>query len=394
MTQSIENTVLKSKEFMSANHIDGWLIYDYRYSNPVMEDTIGHVQNMTRPYWFWIPVNGEPLILSSTVDVERFTQNNITKLSWSSRVEMIDILNETLQTAKTVAMEYSPNCELPRVSRVDAGTVELVRQAGVEVVSSADLFQYSTQVWESTELESHKKAARLLTKIVHEAFSYIGDNLSNKVTEFQVAEFIRSRFIEENMIITDGPVVATNSHSSDPHYEPDKNDCAVIKINDWVLIDLWSSLSEEGSMAADITWTGYIGSEVPPKNQLIFDLVIGARDCALDYLTTAHREERLVKGYEADKVAREYIYNAGYGEYFKHRLGHSIGKEIHSNAVNLDSYETYDTRNIIPGICFSIEPGIYLPEFGVRSEIDVFLSKDGPIPTTEMQRSPVIIEVN
>ena len=147
-------------------------------------------------------------------------------------------------------------------------------------------------------------------------------------------------------------------------------------------------------MAADITWTGYVGDSIPPKNQAVFDIVIGARDCALDYLKNAHQKGRFVKGYEMDKIAREYISKAGYGDYFKHRLGHSIGKEIHSNAVNLDSYETYDTRNIIPGICFSIEPGIYLPEFGVRSEIDVFLSKKGPIPTTEMQTSPVIIDEN
>ncbi|MAT08827.1 MAG: hypothetical protein CL707_06970 [Chloroflexi bacterium] len=394
MNQSIGHTVLKSQEFMSSNSIDGWLIYDYRYSNPVMEDTIGHIPNMTRPYWFWIPVDSDPLILSSTVDIERFPQSNIHKLSWSSRIEMINVLNKTLGKSKTVAMEYSPNCELPRVSRVDAGTIELVKQAGVNVVSSADLFQYSTQVWSQNDLKSHQKASKLLTKIVHEAFSFIGKNITEDITEFEVAEFIRSRFIEENMVITDGPVVATNAHSSDPHYEPDRENCSVIQKNDWVLIDLWSSLSGEGNMAADITWTGYVGDSIPPENQAVFDIVIGARDCALDYLVNAHQKGKLVKGYEIDKIAREYISKAGYGDYFKHRLGHSIGKEIHSNAVNLDSYETYDTRNIIPGICFSIEPGIYLPEFGVRSEIDVFLSKEGPIPTTEMQTSPVFIDEN
>ena len=304
---------------------------------------------------------------------------------------MIDVLNKTLRTSNTIAMEYSPNCELPRVSRVDAGTIELVRQSGVEVVSSADLFQYSTQIWSSNDLKSHKTAAGLLTKIVHEAFNYIGDNIISNVTEFEVAEFIRSRFIDENMIITDGPVVATNEHSSDPHYDPIKQASSTIQHGDWVLIDLWSRVSGEGTMSADITWTGYVGDEIPDKNQTVFDIVIGARDCALNYLKDAHNDGRFVQGYEMDKVARKYIYKAGYGDYFKHRLGHSIGKEIHSNAVNLDSYETYDTRKIIPGIAFSIEPGIYLPEFGVRSEIDVFLSDDGPITTTEMQTVPVTI---
>ena len=391
MNQSIDHTVSQSQKYMSLNSIDGWLIYDYRYSNPVMEDTIGRIPNMTRPYWFWIPVDSEPVILSSTVDIERFPKNNIKKLSWSSRLQMIDVLNKTLRTSNTIAMEYSPNCELPRVSRVDAGTIELVRQSGVEVVSSADLFQYSTQIWSSNDLKSHKTAAGLLTKIVHEAFNYIGDNIISNVTEFEVAEFIRSRFIDENMIITDGPVVATNEHSSDPHYDPIKQASSTIQHGDWVLIDLWSRVSGEGTMSADITWTGYVGDEIPDKNQTVFDIVIGARDCALNYLKDAHNDGRFVQGYEMDKVARKYIYKAGYGDYFKHRLGHSIGKEIHSNAVNLDSYETYDTRKIIPGIAFSIEPGIYLPEFGVRSEIDVFLSDDGPITTTEMQTVPVTI---
>ena len=391
MNQSIDHTVSQSQKYMSLNSIDGWLIYDYRYSNPVMEDTIGRIPNMTRPYWFWIPVDSEPVILSSTVDIERFPKNNIKKLSWSSRLQMIDVLNKTLRTSNTIAMEYSPNCELPRVSRVDAGTIELVRQSGVEVVSSADLFQYSTQIWSSNDLKSHKTAAGLLTKIVHEAFNYIGDNIISNVTEFEVAEFIRSRFIDENMIITDGPVVATNEHSSDPHYDPIKQASSTIQNGDWVLIDLWSRVSGEGTMSADITWTGYVGDEIPDKNQTVFDIVIGARDCALNYLKDAHNDGRFVQGYEMDKVARKYIYKAGYGDYFKHRLGHSIGKEIHSNAVNLDSYETYDTRKIIPGIAFSIEPGIYLPEFGVRSEIDVFLSDDGPITTTEMQTVPVTI---
>ena len=391
MNQPIDHTVLKSQKFMASNSIDGWLIYDYRYSNPVMEDTIGYIPNMTRPYWFWIPSDGEPLILSSTVDIERFPQNNIKRLSWSSRVEMIDVLNKTLLTSKTIAMEYSPNCELPRVSRVDAGTIELVRQSGVDVVSSADLFQYSTQVWSGDDLKSHERASKLLTEIVHESFSYIGENINANITEFKVAEFIRSRFVEANLVITDGPVVAINAHSSDPHYDPDKDTSSLIQKGDWVLIDLWSSLSGEGNMSADITWTGFVGDEIPAKNQAVFDIVIGARDLALQYLTDAHKDGRFVQGYEIDKIARNYISKAGYGNYFKHRLGHSIGKEIHSNAVNLDSYETYDTRNIIPGICFSIEPGIYLPEFGVRSEIDVFLSETGPIPTTEMQTSPVII---
>ena len=394
MNHPIDQIVLKSQQYMSSNSIDGWLIYDYRYFNPVMQDTIGHIPNMTRPYWFWIPSENEPVLLSSSVDLGRFPKSDVKKLAWTSRNEMINLLHEILKDSETVAMEYSPRCELPRVSKVDAGTIELVREAHVKIVSSADLFQYSTQIWTSKDLESHKIAATLLTKIVHEAFAYIGEQINSNITEFKVAEFIRSRFVEENMVITDGPVVATNSHSSDPHYEPSKEDSSVIETGDWVLIDLWSRLIGDDTMSADITWTGYVGEDIPSKNQEVFDIVIGARDLALNFLAKAHSDGKSVPGYKMDLVARDYINKAGYGSYFKHRLGHSIGREIHSNAVNLDSFETYDTRKIIPGIAFSIEPGIYLPEFGIRSEIDVFLSELGPQPTTEIQTAPIIIKSN
>lgn len=378
---------------MAERGIGGWLMYDYRHSNPVMWDAIGPVSFLTRPCWLWIPAVGEPVLMPSTVDLSRFNDVPVAKQPWSRRDEMIELVHGAIASSGMVAMEYSPRAELPRAARVDAGTVELVREAGVEVVSSADLLQYATQRWGAEQLASHRTAADRLSQVVLEAYAFIGERLAAGVREHDVADFIRSRFTDEGLAILDGPVVAANANSTDPHYEPTPDASSEIKRGDWVLIDLWSHLSGENTMAADITWTGYVGSEVPAKHREVFETVIGARDAAVEHLRIAHSQGRVLMGFEMDKVARDYITEAGYGEFFKHRLGHSIGREIHSNAVNLDDYETRDTRQIIPGICFSVEPGIYLPEFGVRSEIDVFLSEDGPVVTTAMQTEPVLVPV-
>ena len=378
---------------MAERGIGGWLIYDYRYSNPVMWDAIGPVSFLTRPCWLWIPAEGEPVLMPSTVDLSRFNDVPVAKQAWSKRDEMIGLVHDAIASSGMVAMEYSPRAELPRAARVDAGTVELVREAGVEVVSSADLFQYATQRWGAEQLASHRAAADRLSRVVLEAYAFIGERLASGVSEHDVADFIRRRFTDEGLAILDGPVVAANANSADPHYEPTPRRSATIRPGDWVLIDLWSHLLGEGTMAADITWTGYVGSEVPAKHREVFETIIGARDAAVEHLRIAHSQGRVLMGFEMDRVARDYITEAGYGEFFKHRLGHSIGREIHSNAVNLDDYETRDTRQIIPGICFSVEPGIYLPEFGVRSEIDVFLSEDGPVVTTALQTEPVLVPV-
>ncbi len=391
MTQFSE-IAAQARDFMADQDIGGWLIYDYRYSNPVMWDALGPVSFLTRPCWLWIPAVGSPVLMPSTVDLSRFAATQIDKRPWSRRDEMIELVHRTVAGAGRVAMEYSPRAELPRAARVDAGTIELVREAGVEVVSSADLFQYATQRWGPEQLASHKEAADRLSKIVLEAYRFIGEHLPSGVTEYQVAEFIRRRFGEEGMAVLDGPVVAANDHSADPHYEPPPRGSSSIRVGDWVLIDLWSHMEGEATMAADITWTGFVGRQVPARHREVFDIVIGARDAAVEHLRTAHLRGDTLMGWEMDKVARDLISEAGYGDYFAHRLGHSIGREIHSNAVNLDGYETRDTRRIIPGVCFSVEPGIYLPDFGVRSEIDVYLSPDGPEVTTTMQRQPVLVK--
>ena len=389
---SMMEVVEQAQEYMQAQGVDGWLLYDYRGMNPILEDTIGRVGHVTRPVWVWIPERGSPHILASFVDQGRFGHLGLDTTLFVNRADMIDKLKKLLAASDRVAMEYTPDGALPRVSKVDAGTLEMVRGLGVEVESSADLLQYATQRWNEAQLESHVFAAEKLTQIVKEAFRYIGDSLGSGVTEHDVAEFIRKRFLEEGLIVTDGPAVAVNEHASDPHFDPTPETSVLIKQGDWVLIDLWTRQPHEDSMFGDITWTAYVGNRVPAKHQEVFDVVIGARDAALAEIERAFDESRPLQGWELDKVARDYIDAAGYGEYFNHRLGHSLGREVHSNAVNLDSWETFDTRRLIPGIAVTIEPGIYVPEFGVRSEVDVFISEDGPRVTTEMQREVFLID--
>ena len=381
-----------AQEFLSQEGIPGWLVYDYRQANPVFWLVVSASGHVTRPCYFYLPAEGEPTLLVQQVDAGKFADSGVQVTVYSSRDSMLTALRGLISGVRKVAMEYSPENSLPRVSRVDAGTVELVRSLGPEVVSSADLVQYATHQWTPEQLADHRVTADKLGLIVNEAFTYAGERLAEGVTEFQVAEFIRKRFAEENIASPDGPIVAANANASDPHYEPSAARTSAIKQGDWLLIDLWAKGTADGSVYADITWVAYVGDTVPARQQEIFDIVIGARDTALHYLEDAHNQGTEILGWQADQVAREFISSRGYGEYFTHRLGHSIGFEVHSEAVNLDGFETHDTRRIIPGICFSIEPGIYLPEFGVRSEIDVFMSADGPYASSPVQHEVVLIK--
>nr|ABZ09434.1 putative metallopeptidase family M24 [uncultured marine microorganism HF4000_APKG8C21] len=376
---------------MGGEDIAGWLLYDYRGMNPIFWDTVGPISHVTRPCWLWIPSQGEPRLLASYVDQGRFSGLGIATTLFVNRQEMTTRLAEMLTDARRIAMEYSPKGALPRVSRVDAGTLEMVRELGVEIVSSADLLQYATQRWSEEQLRSHLIATEKLDRIVHEAFRYVGEHLASRPTEQQVAAFIRRRFLEEELEAPDGPIVAVNEHASDPHFEPSADASSIIKTGDWLLIDLWARVQGEDTMFGDITWTAYVGESVPQLHRQVFEAVIGARDATVAALEEAFDDGRPQQGWELDRVAREYIAEAGFGDYFNHRLGHSLGREVHSNAVNLDSYETHDTRRIIPGIAVTVEPGIYLPEFGVRSEIDVYISESGPQVTTPVQRSVVLI---
>lgn len=394
---TMEPVARQAREYMAQAGVDGWLVYDYRGMNPIFGDTVGNtnLSHVTRPVWLWIPTSGPARMLVSFVDQSRFTHLGLDTTLFVNRRDMIAklraMLGATHGGASRVAMEYTPEGALPRVSKVDGGTLEMVRSLGVEVEPSADILQYATQRWDAEQLESHRFAADALTRIVKEAFERIGERVDAGITEYDVAEFIRQRFLDAGMIVTDGPAVAVNEHASDPHFEPTPEASVRIQRGDWVLIDLWTRLPDDHAMFGDITWTAYVGDEVPARHQEVFDIVIGARDAAFAEMEAAFSAARTLQGWELDKVARDYIEAAGYGEFFNHRLGHSLGREVHSNAVNLDSWETHDTRQLIPGIAVTIEPGIYVPEFGVRSEIDVFMAEDGPEVTTERQQEVVTV---
>ena len=388
-----------AREYLQAEDLPGWLIYDYLGCNPVLAQVAQPSGHVTRPVFLFVPASGAPRLLTHHVDAGKFADagegTDLEQVVYSSRVTLESALQSTLSGSGRVAMEYSPRNGLPRVSRVDAGTVELVQSMGAEVVSSADLMQYATQRWSPDQLAGHKRTAEKLARIVNEAFARIGQRLSQHgyggPTEFEIAEFIRARFREEGLVTADGPIVSTNAHCSDPHYEPAAEGSSVITPGDWVLIDLWAREDTPGSVYADITWTAYVGDNPSERHRQIFDIVLGARDAALAFLQDSFSRGDSIQGWQADDVARSYISDHGFGDYFTHRLGHSIYHTVHGEGVNLDNFETHDTRRVIPGIGFSIEPGIYLPEFGVRSEIDAYMSENGPYASSPVQREIVLI---
>jgi Xaa-Pro aminopeptidase len=310
---------------------------------------------------------------------------------YASRAQRLTALADLLESATNVAMEYSPQAALPLASRVDAGTLELVRNQGVEVVSSADLVAYATARWSPEQLASHRRTAQALTETVHVAFAEAGRRYGAGVTEGDVAQFIRRTLASRGLAAPDGPIVAVNAHASDPHYEPPLSGSSPIRPGDWLLIDLWAREEGAEGVYADITWTAYVGSTVPERMQRVFDVVIGARYAAVIALERAFQQGRSLQGWEVDKVARDFVDETGYGAHFTHRLGHSIGREVHGNGPNLDGFETLDTRLLVEGMGFSVEPGVYLPDFGVRSEIDVYLGPQGPEVTTPPQREVVRI---
>lgn len=382
----------QAQEFLqSHDDIDAWLVYDYQGMNPALADAIEVPGFLTRPVFLLVTPNSKPTLLVSAVDAGQTGGLDCDRVVYRGRDDAHRELGQMLKGKAHVAMEYSPLRELPRASRVDAGTVELVRSLGVEVVSSAELLQFATQRWTAEGLASHRRAAEQLGHIVLDAFVEIGDRLSIGVSEHEIHDYIMERFDETGLITDHGPVVAANGHASDPHFAPTAEVSVQFKVGDWVLIDLWAKEQGTNAIYADITWTAYIGERVPDENQRVFDVVTGGRDAAADFLSERIAKGRNAQGWEVDNVARHYISNAGYGDAFFHRLGHSLGKQVHAGGVNLDNLETHDTRTFLTGLGFTIEPGVYLPSFGVRSEIDLYVAPSRLEITTPVQRDVVRI---
>lgn len=375
--------------------LDGWLFFDHHQRDPLAYRVLKLAPKgpVTRRWYYFIPASGEPRGLVHRIEsgvLRPLPGEHRPYSTWSTQV---DGLRTILGGAKRVAMQYSPHCAVPYVAMVDAGTVELVRSLGVEVMTSADLIQFFEARWTEGQLASHLEAGRRVDRVRREAFVRIGEKLvaAEAIGEYDVQQFILRRFHEEGLFIDHGPIVGVNGNASDPHYEPSQDRTQPVHKGDVVLIDLWGKLDQPDSVYYDITWCGYCG-DVPPSAVVnVFDTVKAARDSAVARVQQAISGGEDLRGFQVDDAARDVIRAKGFGDYFVHRTGHSIGVEVHGAGANMDNLETHDERRVIPWTCFSVEPGIYLPEFGIRSELNVFVEERGARVTGEIQQELVRI---
>ncbi len=382
---------------LQEHDLDGWLLYDFRGSNPIARAVIGFDPSQigTRRWFYLIPRNGEPVAILHVIEPHATKGAPGRTVLYRSWRDLEGFLREHLAGMKRVAMEYSPGAAIPYVARVDAGTIEMVRAAGPEVVSSADLVQIFEARWTPEQKELHDRAAGGCHEAKDQGFGLIRERLAagKGVRESEVQALIQRSFEEQGLFTHHPCIVAVNEHASDPHFETaaGANDREIRK-GDLVLIDFWAKVANDPrAVYYDATWMGYCGQDVPAKVREVWETVKGARDAAVEYVISAVASGRTLHGYEVDDVSRGHIEERGYGDYFLHRTGHSIGYEVHGNGVNIDNLETRDQRKIIPGVCFSIEPGIYLPEFGVRSEIDMFVSEGRAEVTGDIQRELLLL---
>lgn len=380
---------------LRGRRIDGWLLFDHHLRDPIAYRVLGLAAagHVSRRWYYWIPAEGEPVKLVHRIEAGKLDGAPGAKRVYASWREQRAALAEMLAGASRVAMQYSPDCMIPYVSLVDGGTVDLVRSLGKEVVTSAALVQYFEARWSDAQREMHFEAGRRVDAVLREAFRRIRERVdaAGAAGEFEIAQFIRERFAERGLRADDGPIVGVNANSGNPHYAPTVESSQPIRAGDFVLIDLWAKLDEPQAVYYDITWTGWCGADPPERIQAVFDAVAGARDKALGFVDEAVRGGREIKGWQVDDAARGHVAQAGFGERFVHRTGHSIGEEVHGNGANMDNLETHDDRPIIPRTCFSIEPGVYLPEFGVRSEIDCYVDAAGARATGAVQKQIVRI---
>ncbi len=397
-SNSMLNKIKSIQLVLREQKIDGWLFYDFWKRNEYAQRILKfpeHVMN-TRRFFYLIPDRGEPKKLVHSIErwnLDHLPGDKTIYLSWQSLEEE---LAKILAGLKVVAMEYSPGNAIPYISKVDAGTIEMVRKTGVNVVSSMNLIQYFEARWSEEAYKDNLETAKIMRSIVDITFAYMKDKILNKerITEYDVQQFMLKNFHDNDLITNEAPNCSVNANSGNPHYEPTKDVHSELHEGDFVLIDLWARKNKPGSTQNDITWVGYLGKEVPEKYTKIFNIVKGARDAAIDFLIKSFAEKKSVRGCDVDDVCRNYIKQHGYGDYFIHRTGHSITTDVHGSGVNIDNLETKDERLIIPEISFSIEPGIYfIGDFGIRSEIDVYITKNYKVIVTGEPRQQEIISI-
>jgi Xaa-Pro dipeptidase len=363
---------------LRAAKLDGWLFYDFRGRDPIAQRILNLPAGMrTRRWFYFVPAKGKPRKLVHKIESESLAAVPGETFYYAGQEELRRNLAKILGHAKTVAMQYSPKAAIPYVAMVDAGTVELVRGAGVKVVSSADLVQKYEACWTPEQLKSHLAAGEKIDRIVQGAFQQAATHVREKrnFTEYDLQQWIASEFASAGIRREEGPDVAVNANASDPHYGPVAGKSSPIREGDLLLLDVWGKINAPGSVYYDITWIGFLGAEVPEKYAKVFRIAREARDKAVDLILSSVARGKPLQGWQVDKAAREVIEKAGYGKYFFHRTGHSIGESVHGNGANMDGLETHDVRHLIARTCTSIEPGIYLPKFGIRTELNVYIGE-------------------
>ncbi len=374
---------------LRAAKLDGWLFYDFRGRDPIAQGILQLPPGMrTRRWYYFIPAQGTPRKLVHKIETESLAALPGETLFYAGQEELRKNLGKLLGRAKNVAMQYSPKNAIPYVAMVDAGTIELVRSTGVKVVSSADLVQKYEACWSSEQLESHLAAGAVIDRVVREAFQLAAKNVREKktFTEYDLKVWILKEFEAAGIVVDQGPDIAVGPHASDPHYGPTLESASPIREGDLLLLDVWGKTKAAGSVYYDITWVGYLGPKVPEKMTKLFGIVREARDKAVELIQSSVAAGKPLQGWQVDKAARKVIEKAGYGKYFFHRTGHNIGQTVHGNGVNMDGLETHDVRHLIPKTCNSIEPGIYLPEFGIRSEVNVYIDEKEARVTGAIQK--------
>ena len=383
------------QEALRRHHLDGWLFFDHHRRDPLAYRIlqIPNFIGASRRWYYFVPFKGEPRKLVHRIEsgvLDSLPGDKLTYTRWQDQEVR---LHDLCRGFSRIAMQYSPKCAIPYIALVDGGTLDLIRAAGVEILTSADLVQEFEARWTEQQYRQHVAAGKLVDEVRREAFCFTRERLrtNTAVTEFDVQQFIRGNFHRVGLITDHGPIVAVNSNASDPHYEPTREKTIAIKKRDLLLIDLWAKLNEPGATYYDVTWTGYCDGIVASKVQEVFEVVRDARRRASDFVLKRMKAGTATAGYQVDDAARTFIQEKGFGEYFFHRTGHSIGTEVHGTGANMDNFESHDERRLIAGTCFSVEPGIYLPEFGIRSEVNVYVGNGFAAVTGEEQTELVRI---
>jgi Xaa-Pro dipeptidase len=386
------------QQALKADGIDGWLLYDFRGLNPIALDVTGVARQSghlaTRRWYYLIPAAGEPRGLVHAIERNTLAHLPGTTERYAGRDQLEAGLRRLLAGIPTVAMEYSPGCAIPYVARVDAGTIELVRQAGARVVSSGDLVQRFSSVWDASTIASHRTASEKLYRVKDRAFEDIARRLRDGIptTEYEIQQHMAAWFKEDGLVSDSAANVSAAENTGNPHYLPTAEAHRAIHRNEFVLLDLWGKLDRPGAVFADITWMGYTGRQVPERFTRAFDAVAAARDAGVRLVHEAISAGRELHGWEVDRAVSSVLREAGYGAQILHRTGHSLGESVHGNGVNMDDYETHDDRRLLAGTGFTIEPGVYFDDFGVRTEINMVVSARDATVTGPVQTQILVLE--